>query len=582
MATLARRDAVGAEWRCFVRSIYSPHVVRTPSRMSRVVVVAGLSALLVAGLCPGALAQRATVCSITVNSEDEREAFRRHLPADRYEFVELVERGRPDWLATACRQGVRCDVLVISGHYDGGNEFFSDRLEASEYLPVDEMERVSCSDSCPGLFSQLKEVYLFGCNTLNAEPLRSASGEIGRSLVRAGHSEAEAARLSRALGARHGESSRDRMRQVFPGVPVIYGFSSTAPVGPTAAALLDRYFQGGGGASVASGRASGRLIEQFRAHAMVSVRGVRASDAGAAHRQDVCRFADDRLSNAQRLAFVHELLGRDMAEVRMFLDRIEEQVASLDEAERMAPATAAALGAIARDREARERFLAFARDADQPAVRARMLALSRELGWLTREEERAELMALIGERLEWGPVGPGEVDLVCALNQDRALDPERRRLTRAQGVADPAAHAAILACLGSAEGHARTLRGLTGPDEDARISQVYLRHRPIADVNELRAVTSEVALMRNPAGQIRALDTLAGHRLSDPVSIEALVRLFQGTDSAGVQAAIAGVLIRSEIDESRKVDIEMTLRRHRLASGGGEGLVDVLIRRLHP
>ena len=189
--------------------------------MSRVVVVAGLSALLVAGLCSGALAQRATVCSITVNSEDEREAFRRHLPADRYEFVELVERGRPDWLATACRQGVRCDVLVISGHYDGGNEFFSDRLEASEYLPVDEMERVSCSDSCPGLFSQLKEVYLFGCNTLNAEPLRSASAEIGRSLVRAGHSKAEAARLSRALGARHGESSRDRMRLVFPGVPVI-------------------------------------------------------------------------------------------------------------------------------------------------------------------------------------------------------------------------------------------------------------------------------------------------------------------------------------------------------------------------
>ena len=154
---------------------------------------------------------------------------------------------------------------------------------------------------------------------------------------------------------------------------------------------------------------------------------------------------------------------------------------------------------------------------------------------------------------------------------------------RAQGVADPAAHAAILACLGSAEGHARTLKGLTGPDdEDARIAQVYLRHRPIADVNEIRAVTSGVALMRNPAGQIRALDTLSGLRLSDPVSIEALVRLFQDTDSAEVQAAIAGVLIRSDIDASRKVDLEKTLRQHRLATGGREGVVDVLLRRLHP
>src|SRR6267142_5289234 len=97
-----------------------------------------------------------TVCSITVNSPDEKEAFRRSLPPDKFQFVELVERGRSDWLESACRQGIRCDVLVISGHYDGGNEFFSEHLDAREFLPVAEMERVSCSDACPGLFSQLK------------------------------------------------------------------------------------------------------------------------------------------------------------------------------------------------------------------------------------------------------------------------------------------------------------------------------------------------------------------------------------------------------------------------------------------
>ena len=125
-----------------------------------------------------------------------KEMFRRYLPPDKYQFVELVERGRSDWLASACSQGVRCDVLVISGHYDGGNEFFPDRLEANEFLPVAEMERVSCSDSCRGLFSQLKEVYLFGCNTLNPEAVRSTSAEIGRSLVRSGHSRADAERIS--------------------------------------------------------------------------------------------------------------------------------------------------------------------------------------------------------------------------------------------------------------------------------------------------------------------------------------------------------------------------------------------------
>ncbi len=72
-------------------------------------------------------ADKKTVCTITVNSPDEKEAFRRSLPPDKFQFVELVERGRPDWLESACRQGIRCDVLVVSGHYDGGNEFFSDQ-----------------------------------------------------------------------------------------------------------------------------------------------------------------------------------------------------------------------------------------------------------------------------------------------------------------------------------------------------------------------------------------------------------------------------------------------------------------------
>ena len=118
-----------------------------------------LFALLTSALStPFAMAGKQTVCTITVNSADEKNAFRRFMPESKYEFVELVERNRPDWLASACQKAVSCDVLVISGHYDGGNEFFSDQLEASEFLPVAELERVSCSDSCPGLFSKLKEV----------------------------------------------------------------------------------------------------------------------------------------------------------------------------------------------------------------------------------------------------------------------------------------------------------------------------------------------------------------------------------------------------------------------------------------
>src|ERR1700687_3524902 len=105
-----------------------------------------LTVLLAAVWAHDAHADKKTVCSITVNSPDEKEAFRRILAPDKFQFVELVERGRPDWLESACRQGIRCDVLVISGHYDGYSEFYSDQLEAREFLPADELERASCSD----------------------------------------------------------------------------------------------------------------------------------------------------------------------------------------------------------------------------------------------------------------------------------------------------------------------------------------------------------------------------------------------------------------------------------------------------
>ena len=119
------------------------------------------------------------------------------------------------------------------------------------------------------------------------------------------------------------------MRRIFTNVPVIYGFSSVAPLGPTAATLLGRYLQPPSLAEVGSGRASPRLLGHFAAESMIAVSGLSDSDPRAAYRREVCQFIDDRLSPAEKLGFIHGLLRRDMAEVRMFLERIEGLFASL-------------------------------------------------------------------------------------------------------------------------------------------------------------------------------------------------------------------------------------------------------------
>jgi len=274
-------------------------------------------------------------------------------------------------------------------------------------------------------------------------------------------------------------------------------------------------------------------------------------------------------------------MGREMAEVRMFLDHIEKYSASLSEAERHAPEVSGALESIASDEAARTRYLEFARDADQPAVRARMVELARKLGWLSPEDQRAELIRMIGDRLAGNSVGSADVDLVCALNKDHNLDQELHRLHVPPAQANNVPHAAVLACLGSTEAHARVLRALSSPDdEEVQIAQVYLHHRPIADATELRGVAAAIARMNGSDAQVRALDTLAHYRLADRESLEALTGLFPRAKSVNVQRAIAGILIRSDYQTIADAGLLKTLREHRLKSPDGQDVIDVFIRRL--
>ena len=540
-----------------------------------------LAVVLTALAAADAQAARKTVCTITINSSDEKETFRRNLPEDDYEFVELVERGRPDWFASACRRDVRCDALVVSGHFDDGTEFYSDRLGARESLPVSTLERAACSDACPSVFSRLKEVYLFGCNTLEPAPLRLATAEIGRSLVRAGYSFADAERLSRELAEKYGESNRDRMRRLFKDVPVIYGFSAKAPLGAVAGPALERYFRSGADAEFGSGRPSPKLISVLAPASMTATSGVTDSDADASVRSDMCELADGRLTAAHKVAFVHTLLGRDMAEVRMELDRIEKYVGSLSDADRARPDVAEALRGIVEDPTARHRYLEFARDADEPSTRARMIELASALGWLSPADRRVELARMFSDRLHGDQVGVVEVDLACALNKDRALDAERDSIRIDAAAADRIAPAAVLACLGSASARERVLRALASTSqEDVRIAQTYLNHRPLADAHELQDVTAAVLQMKAPEAQVRALETLAGYRLSDREALEGLTRLFSLAKSVDVQRAIAGVLIRADTTILAGPALARALRAQRIKSPDGADVIDILIRRL--
>ena len=528
-------------------------------------------------------AEQKTVCTITVNSADEKDTFRARLPAGKYRFVELVERGRPDWLASACSTGVQCDVLVISGHFAGTN-FFSEQIDTQEFLPVDEMERVACSDSCPGLFSRLKEVYLFGCNTLNADagdpgamPMLPASmNSTGRDVLRDARTKANRA-AERLAGD---ESNRERMRRIFADVPVIYGFSSKAPVGEAAAGILNRHLKNTGGREIGSGRASPGLLASFKGASMTSAVGLRDSDPQAAYREQVCRFFDERVAPSKKLDFIHQILTRPETEVRRFFDRIENFTSSINPSQSSAPTFAQELDEISRDDASRIRYFNLMR-AEKPAVRARMIKVAATFGWLTSDAQRDETMAVVRDVLAAPKLDPAGVEFVCALNADHDLDEEsgRFRLTPAQ--AADAGHHAAMACLGDRESHRRMTQAMvSGSVDNARVAQVYFGHRPLNNPLELRAVANAISRMDSSEAKVVALDTLARHYITDRESIEELVTLFSMSESINVQRAIAGILIRSDYRALSRPDLARTLSLRRLRSNDGEDVIDVLIRRL--
>jgi hypothetical protein len=313
---------------------------------------------------------------------------------------------------------------------------------------------------------------------------------------------------------------------------------------------------------------------------MTAVSGIRAGDPQAAYREEACRFLDERLSNAQKLDFIHQILRRDAAEARMFLDRIEGFLSSFNEDERREPPASNALDAIARDQVTRDRFLQFARDADQASVRARMTSVARDLGWLSPADYRAELMSMIRELMARPSVTTAEVDLICSLNDGHDLDRELDALEPSLRATNRTDHAAALACLGSSEHHDRMLLALSSPDDnDVRMAECIsaIDRSPTSPSFASPPPRCPDERIRCSGPRHRHPGATAPVRSPEPGRGHAFVPV---AASLNVQRAIAGLIIRSDYRANATPETIRMLRESRLKSSSGEDIIDILIRRL--
>ncbi len=187
----------------------------------------------------GLVSQKPTVCTVTINSSEEKEVFKSYL-GDDFNFVELTQFATSgnDWFMEACQSGVECDILVISGHF--GGSFFG---SSSYSLSLSELQSRACQEVCDGLLKKPKEVFLFGCNTMAGKARDNRTPEeYTEVLIEDGFSRRRAEQVSAFRYSPLGEQTQDRMKQVFP-YSRIYGFHSLAPSGKNIKPRLKSYFE---------------------------------------------------------------------------------------------------------------------------------------------------------------------------------------------------------------------------------------------------------------------------------------------------------------------------------------------------
>ncbi len=172
------------------------------------------------------------ICSMTFNSSNERETFKKIYPGSVHELV--PDDKNPNWLKDQCKSGIKCDVLLISGHF--GGTFFGEK--SSQILALHDLEDLSCQHSCDSILGA-KQVYLMGCNTLaDKTPDHRSIDTYLKVLVQDGFPRSIAEDVVASRYANFGLSMAERMSLAFNHSESLYGFSSTGPLGALAAPLL--------------------------------------------------------------------------------------------------------------------------------------------------------------------------------------------------------------------------------------------------------------------------------------------------------------------------------------------------------
>ena len=366
-----------------------------------------------------------TVCTITINSDDEKKIFQKALKND-FNFIELTNGDKnEDWFQNACEKKISCNILVVSGHF--GGSFFG----SSDYrLSLNTLQRKSCQTSCDGILKKPQEVFLFGCNTTagkNAD--HRTPQEYTNILISDGFSRPQAELMSAFRYSSIGQETKDRMKQVFPNSR-IYGYHSQAPSGKNIRDRLNNYFN-----SIPNSDYKAHLDkfptedENLLWSEAMKNQYIRSINGSGKVDNPFCILEDEDARVDQKLSWVNSVLKdkeKSLAYIPIINDYLKDLEKKFGESWDHFPKYAqSVMELIQMNKEAKKQVSLI---LEKPmlgilSVQVQVLGFAKRVGWYSEKKYSSKLNNLLGKLFKKN-LDNDKMDMFCSLRVDARLSLE--------------------------------------------------------------------------------------------------------------------------------------------------------------
>lgn len=352
------------------------------------------------------------ICTITINSSNEADVFKSHLSEKDFNFIELTGKSN-NWAELACKAGISCDVLIISGHF--GGEFFSDY--SSMRLSLFEIEQLACKKECQGIFKKPLEIFLFGCNTLSEKTQDHRTPEEYYRTLREHNFPPDLAQS--VVESRYGvlgDDYKNRMRNVFSNSPHIYGFNSKSPAGSAMEPKVNSYLKKIGNYT----KHLERLTEERLKGEMSTVNKVLAREMGPHFSEcsgteltspneklkKFCQLIDPKASDSVKEALMLEMLSSEdyLKNIPIIVEAMNNGLIKKE-----------AIGkSISENAFLRNRILSLLDKLKDSPLVITYASFAKNMGWLSSEMEGQLLGQYLKAELSF-PSSTEKTDRVCSL-----------------------------------------------------------------------------------------------------------------------------------------------------------------------